>query len=152
MNVSFRDWQGNGWVRPRQTSPEEIRNLLAIAQRDLQDASTSGLSADWRLSIAYNAALQLAAAALAACGYRAARESHHYRLIQSLRLTLGLEEGLIRQLDALRQMRNVLEYERARAASEQDAEDMLRLAKHLRAKVSCWLRAHHPALLESSDP
>ena len=21
MNVSFRDWQGNGWVRPRQTSP-----------------------------------------------------------------------------------------------------------------------------------
>jgi len=39
------------------------------------------------VNIAYNAALQAAAAALAAAGYRASREQHHYRVIQSLRQT-----------------------------------------------------------------
>jgi len=37
------------------------------------------------MNIVYNAALQ--AAALAAAGYRASREQHHYRVIQSLRQT-----------------------------------------------------------------
>jgi hypothetical protein len=45
------------------------------------------ISEDWKLNIAYNAALQAATAALAAAGYRAAREQHHYRTIQSLALT-----------------------------------------------------------------
>jgi hypothetical protein len=47
------------------------------------------LSPDWRLNIAYNAALQAATAALAAAGYRASREAHHCRAIQSLAFTIG---------------------------------------------------------------
>jgi len=37
----------------------------------------AGLDPDWRLNIAYNAALHSATAALAAEGYRATRESYH---------------------------------------------------------------------------
>jgi hypothetical protein len=82
--MSFRDWLNKGWLTTHKTSPSEISELFGIADRDLKDCRTEGLSTDWRLNIAYNAALQLATAALAACGYRAGREAHHYRVIQSL--------------------------------------------------------------------
>jgi hypothetical protein len=65
----------------------QVADLLALVERDLADSQTSGLSADWRLNIAYNAALQAATAALAASGYRASRDQHHYRVIRSLELT-----------------------------------------------------------------
>jgi len=47
---------------------------LRLAERDLRECQAAGLSPDWRLAIAYNAALQSATAALAAAGYRAARD------------------------------------------------------------------------------
>ena len=59
----------------------EIRELFAVADRDLADCEHPGLSADRRRNISYNAAQQLAKAALAAAGYRAAREAHHYRVV-----------------------------------------------------------------------
>jgi hypothetical protein len=71
------------------TSPQEISDLFAVADRDLEDCRTSGLSADWQMNIAYNASLQLATVALAASGYRASRDAHHYRVIQSLAYTNG---------------------------------------------------------------
>ncbi len=57
-----------------QTSPREIADLFGVADRDLRDCQVRGLSADWRLNIAYNAALQIATVALAAAGYRAAKD------------------------------------------------------------------------------
>ena len=80
--MSLRDWLRNGWLIEHRTSPQEIGDLLAVADRDLHDCRSGGLSADWRLNIAYNAALQAATAALAAAGYRPAREMHHFRVIQ----------------------------------------------------------------------
>ena len=84
MTRSLRDWLRAGWLSEHQPSREEISDLLGVADRDLGDCQSSGLSPDWRLAIAYNAAMQLAVAALAAAGYRASREGHHYRVIQSL--------------------------------------------------------------------
>ena len=73
--MSLQDWLNNGWLIKHRTSPQEIANLLAIADRDLTDCQASGLSTDWQMNIAYNAALQASIAALAASGYRAARVS-----------------------------------------------------------------------------
>lgn len=70
--MSLDEWLQNGWLAAHQTSPAEIHDLLAVARRDLADAAVPGLSADWRLAIAYNAVLQAATAALAAAGYRSA--------------------------------------------------------------------------------
>ena len=80
--MTLQDWLINGWLTPHKTTPQEIKDLLTVADRDLTDCQVSGLSSEWRLNIAYNAALQSATAALAASGYRAAREAHHYRVIQ----------------------------------------------------------------------
>jgi len=71
--VSLADWLNDGWLVKHESSAEEIAALLAIVERDLANATLAGLSEDWKLNIAYNAALQAATAALAAAGYRAAR-------------------------------------------------------------------------------
>jgi hypothetical protein len=93
--VSLSDWERSGWLLPHRTSPREIADLLGVVERDLADSQTAGLSTDWRLNIAYNAALQAATAALAASGYRASRDQHHYRVIQSLELTIGAERKVV---------------------------------------------------------
>ncbi len=107
----------------------------------------AGLSADWRLNIAYNAALQVAATALAAEGYRTARESHHHRAIQSLAHTLRTDPGVIIQLDGFRKKRNISDYERAGGVSEQEAQEMAALADRLREDLIHWLRKEHPRLI-----
>jgi len=58
--MSLRSWLQNGWLVEHTTSPEEIRNLLAIADRDLAASQAPNLPPDWRMAIAYNAALQAA--------------------------------------------------------------------------------------------
>jgi hypothetical protein len=145
--VSLSDWARNGWLVEHKTSPQEINGLLGVADRDLRDCAAKGLSDDWRLAIAYNAALQCATAALAASGYRASRESHHFRIIQSLSLTLGVDDKLVAQLDAFRKKRNVSDYERAGAVSGAEADAIAALARTLRKRVEDWLRQNHPALL-----
>jgi len=118
-----------------------------MADRDLAQCRTPHLSPDWQLNIVYNAALQTATAALAAAGYRAAREAHHYRVIQSLAHTIQADPGLIIQLDQFRKKRNITEYERAGVVSEQEVKEMFALAKDLRDKVERWIRSNHPELL-----
>ncbi len=145
--MSLKDWQLNGWLIAHKTSPQEIADLLAVADRDLNDCKASGLSADWRLNIAYNAALQAATAALAACGYRAVREAHHYRVIQSLVYTIDLSPSVVTQFDAFRKKRNIGGYERAGMTSDQEADEMFSLAKNIREKVENWLHRNYPELL-----
>jgi len=145
--VSLQSWLKNGWLVEHETSAQEIANLLAVADRDLGDCRAVGLSTDWRLGIAYNAALQAATAALYASGYRAAREMHHYRVVQSLQFTVGAEPELVDQLDQFRKKRHIGGYERAGFVSDQEAEEMIGLAVRLRRMVEEWIRRNHPALL-----
>jgi hypothetical protein len=144
--MSLKDWLKNGWLVEHKTSRAEIADLVGVIDRDFDDCETSGLSADWRLNIAYNAALQAATAALAASGYRAVREAHHYRVIQSLAYTIGADRQLITQFDRFRKKRNIGEYDRAGTVSDQEAAEMVALTKNLRDDVYTWLRSYHPEL------
>jgi hypothetical protein len=145
--VSLSDWQKYGWLIEHRPMPKEIRDRLAVVERDLVDSEVVGLSPDWTLNIAYNAALQAAVAALAASGYRAAREAHHSRVIQSLTFTIGASNSTIVRLDVFRKKRNLGEYERAGAATEQEAREMVALAHEISGDVRAWLAAHHPELI-----
>lgn len=142
--MSLRDWLKNSWLVEHESSPEEIAGLLAIAERDLANAELAGLSEDWKLNIGYSAALQAATAALAAAGFRAAREQHHYRTIQSLALTIGWPAAKVDRFDRFRKKRNISGYETAGVVSEQEAREMHELAVTLRDEVLTWLRTHHP--------
>jgi len=145
--MSLQDWLKSRSLIEHQTSRQEIADLLRMADRDLVQCRTPNLSSDWQLNTAYNAALQVAAAAPAAAGYRAAREAHHYRVIQSLAHTIKADPVLIAQLDKFRKKRNISDYERAGGVSEQEAKEMFVLAKNLRNEVEKWLRSSHPELL-----
>jgi hypothetical protein len=145
--MSLPDWERNGWVIKHQTSPSEIRDLLEVVERDLADSAAEGISADWRMNIAYNAALQAATAALAAAGYRADRNSHHFRVIQSLTETIGAGAGVVSTFDAFRKKRNITGYERIGLVSDADAAAMRALAIGLRDDVRAWLKEHHKGLL-----
>ena len=115
-----------------------------MADWDLSASKTLGLHSDWRFNIAYNAALQLAAAALAAAGYQPERSNHHYRVIDSLGLTLGVDAVTIKALDTFRKKRNISDYERAGAVSDLEADEMHRLAARLRVEVEVWIRREFP--------
>ena len=145
--MSLQDWERKGWVEKHKSSPQEIEELFQIADRDLKDCQARDLSDDWQLNIAYNAALQSAKAALAAAGYRTAREAQHFRIIQSLAFTLVLEKSLIDKLDKFRKKRNISDYERAGLVSESEVEEAISLARQLRKQVEEWLQADYPHLL-----
>ena len=134
--MSLKEWLRNAWLIEHKTGPLEIQHLLRIADRDLADCRHESLSIDWRFNIAYNAALQCATAALAAAGYRAAKEAHHYRVIQSLRYTLGSDEKLILKQDAFRKKRNISEYDHAGSVTKTELTEMIGLASELRKSIA----------------
>jgi hypothetical protein len=146
--MSLSDWRSYGWLIEHKPTVSEICDLLVVIDRDLADCRVEALSPDWRLSIAYNAALQAATAALAAAGYRASRESHHYRVIQTLADTIGASSTTVARLDLFRKKRNQGGYERAGAVSSQEALEMIELAEELAVDVRRWLASRHPELLE----
>ena len=144
--MSLTNWLSNGWVVAHTTSRQEIGDLLDLAARDIKDCQTSGLSSDWKHNIAYNAAIQSATAALAACGYRASREAHHFRVIQSLVFTINAQPKVVAQFEKFRKKRNIGGYERAGSASDLEASEMLSLAEFIRKEVGLWLAANHSDL------
>jgi hypothetical protein len=145
--MSLLGWLQNSWLVRHTTSAEEIANLLRISDRDLAACKAKELPADWKLAIAYNAALQAATAALAAAGYRASRDNHHYRVIQSLEFTIAADRKQIDTFDGFRKKWNVSSYDLSGTVSEKEAEEMFKVAVQLRGDVEKWILASHPELL-----
>lgn len=146
--MSLQTYLANGWIRAHETSAREIGNLLAIVRRDIDQSQTPGLGPEWRFDIAYNAALQAATAALAAAGFQAERQNKHMRTIECLAFTIELDADDVDLLDRCRRKRHVAVYEQVGAISDQEAEEMIELAKRIGERVTQWLRDEHPHLLE----
>jgi len=70
--MSLEDWQKFGWLKAHKTNRTRSQNFWPspIVIGSVEDP---GLHNDWGFNIAYNAALQIATAALAARGYQAER-------------------------------------------------------------------------------
>ena len=145
--MSLEDYSSNNWIRRHEISPEEIGNLLAVSDRDIQQSQLPGLGPEWRFDIAYNSALQAATAALAAAGFQALRHNKHLRTIECLTFTVGLDQEEVDFFDICRRKRHKAVYERVGAISAQEAGEMVEFAKRLRHRVMDWLRSSHPDLL-----
>ena len=147
--MSLQSWLESGWLKKHQATRKEIADLLALADRDLKECLRAGLGADWQLSIAYNAALQAAAAALVAEGFRTSGGTpHHHYTIQSLAYTIGADASRVRVFDEIRRKRNTAEYDRAGFISDAEAQQAVGFAARLRDDVVQWLREKHPILLQ----
>jgi len=145
--MSLETWLNDNLIGRHRSSAGEIAELLHICDRDLEKVAIVELGPDWRLSIAHNAAIQAAKAALAAVGYRVRKEGQHYLLLQSLAFTIKTDPVIIDRLNKFREKRNISDYERAGLVTEQEAKEMIALAKQLRTDVEQWLRNNYPHLV-----
>lgn len=148
--MSLKRWVDNGWLRPHESSRQEIAGLLAIVERDLADAE-GDISADWRFGIAYNAALKLCTILLHASGYRPEKNLQHYRSIAALPPMLGDQwKDEADYLGTCRRKRNIAEYELAGVATEEDTSELVDFVKELRQEARGWLNKNHPELLPNN--
>ena len=94
-------------------TPVGVQRLLGAAQRNLADAGLEPLSAENRFDAAYKCILQCAMLGLWVNGYRTAtsQPGHHQTALQTLPLTLGVQQDVVIVLDALRKQRNQNDYE-----------------------------------------
>jgi len=146
MNLEL--WKSNGWLREHKTSAHEVAAIMALIERDLEEATKKEISVDWRYNIAYNAGLQLSTAVLYAAGYRSGRgESKHYRIIQALPLVMGEQFSRIRDyLDNCRRKRNVSEYDAVGTISTKEVDDIIQVVKEFKTEVENWLLKNHPGI------
>lgn len=146
--MSLNDWAKNGWLKSHKTSAQEVKQLLAMVDRDMDDAQKDNLSADWRFGIAYNASLKLCTILMNAQGYRPEKNLAHYRTLMALPLILGKErEDDATYLDVCRTKRNIVEYEHISGVSVDDAEELIGFNLVLKEDVLEYLKTHHPELL-----
>lgn len=144
--MSLSDWANHGWLRPHQTTRDQIADLFQIVERDLHD-SLQDLSSDWQFGIAYNAALKLCSILLYAEGYRPEKNLAHFRTLQALPLILGSAySNDADYLDTCRAKRNVAEYDAAGQVSASEAKELRAFAQELRETVQLWLKENHPDL------
>lgn len=142
--MTLPDWERNGWLTRHASSPQEIGELLAIADRDIADAAGGGMSLDWQFGIAYNAVLKLCTILLHAEGYRVARVSHHYHTIAALPLILGSKRSRdATYLNRCREKRNAAEYDRVGTITEAEVREIIAFARDFRVDVAAWLTRHH---------
>jgi hypothetical protein len=145
--MTLETWYKNGWLRPHQTTRQQMIDLLEIVDRDLSDAKSAGISDDWRFGIAYNAALKLCTMLLYACGYRPEKNLAHYRTLQSLPLILGKDRSDDADyLDACRAKRNTAEYDAAGRVSQTEALELIEFVAELRTVTLAWLRKNQMAV------
>ncbi len=147
--MSLADWAKNGWLRTHKASKEEVSNLFQIIERDLKDASATGISDDWKFGIAYNAALKLCTVLLHSSAYRAEKNLAHYRTLQALPIILGdKHKDNADYLDTCRKKRNETEYDSAGNISAEETQEIIDFCKELMTDVLAWLKKHHPTLLK----
>jgi hypothetical protein len=147
--MSLQKWAENGWLRQQNTNSNEIKMLLGVVDRHLTDASVDRISPDLRFIAALGAGIQAAHIALRACGYRATPgRGQHEKTIESMELTIGASSKTIRKLKTFSRKRNIANYDISGAISEQELEEMQKLAAELRTQVRAWLEKNHPDLLK----
>ncbi len=145
--MSLKDWLDNGWLKTHQADKQEITAILALVDRDLQDASVNALSSDWKFGIAYNVALKLCTIVLYTNGYRPENALAHYRTIMALQEIEGKDwKSNVTYLNACRMRRNILEYNKAGIISSDEAAKLIEFSHNVKNEVVDYLTKHYPQL------
>ena len=82
---------------------------------------------------------------IACSGYRVVGSEHHLTTFEALENAMGsTASNLVAYFDTCRRKRNQVDYDRANAATETEAEDLLRKAEEFRDLVEQWIRKEYP--------
>lgn len=147
--MSLQQWLDNAWLKRVTPSAQVVQSLLAIAEREIADASLEGISVDGRFDHAYDAIRSLCEAALHASGYAVPKGGRkHERVIESLKFTVdGPWTDEVDLFDRARRLRHQSIYERIGVVRQRDADDLLETARRLLEATREWLQDAHPGLV-----
>ena len=139
-----------GKLKDHAPTAAEVLRLLAAVDRNLADAAVTAVSDENRFDAAYKAVMQCSLAAMMASGFRpsTSEPGHHVTLIQSLPLTLGVDNATWVVLDALRRKRNGNDYTGDVVTPDMVGECVAQ-ANQLRKLLRKHLAKHHPELLQT---
>ena len=145
--MTLSEMEAAGEVARLKCSRAEAVNLRGTAERLLSDAGNTGNSPETRLDLAYQAILITAKLALRASGYRLrGRKDEHLRTLDTLGATVVASAGDLGYYQSLRQKRHKDFYRGTLKVSRAEAEEAVKEAVSLLARVSGWLSEHHPSL------
>lgn len=145
--MNLNDYVAKGWLKKHQTSKEEIKNLFAIVNRDINCAKED-IVPDWRFGIAYNAALKLCTILLFSSGYRVQGSAHHMKTIELLPVIMGNDrKDDSDYLDTCRRKRNIIEYESVGGATDKDVEELISFVDEFKKDVEHWVYANRADLI-----
>jgi hypothetical protein len=101
-----------GKLKQHSATREDAAKLLAAARRNLAETRIKELSPETRFDLAYKAVMQCGLLAIMANGYRPSTNEpgHHATVIQTLPVSIGLENDRMVFLDKLRRTRNLNDY------------------------------------------
>ena len=139
--MTLDDWVAHGWLKEHAATPEEISKLFDIVHRETTDAASTSISLDAQLGMLYNATLKLADIALRHRGFRATHQRHHYRVITSVPLTLGVEwKKTTFFLEAIQRLRHRADYETVGLATKTQVDELAEIVRKLRTAVRDLVR------------
>lgn len=143
--MSLKDLLDEGRLEKRETSKQEILDLLRLAARGLDDARVEQVSLDGRFNHAYDAALALAIIPLRCAGYRTKGEGHHYAIFDVLPEIMGKEvRGMARFLQTCRKIRNLSTYSRSGVVTRGEVLELIAQTLEFEQMVRHWLRTNYP--------
>lgn len=141
--------QAEGRLRPHKATRKEIVALLALATRDLKDASVEDLSIDRRFMIAYDAALTLATIPLYCAGFETHGKGHHWLTFKLLPEVMGgTSADLADYFDQCRTKRNIGAYDRGGLISEMEVAELLEEVASFHTTMTVWLKDQYPAMID----
>ena len=123
-----------GKIKIHHASPEEIKEVLEIADRDIDFAKNAiAYNWDWAFNIAYNAALSASRAYMYKKGYRPSSAESHKTVWSFMLLALSKQHhDRIYFFNRMRVKRNKNLYDHAGLISETESRQIIRSAeKHI---------------------
>ena len=121
-------------IRP---SRADVARLLEKMDHDLGAAEYNRNQApDWALKMAHEAILSGCTALMAAHGYRAKVNGHHFVTLRFAQLALPQQTALLAGAEMLRRRRHQVTYGTNYLVSEEEVEGALQLAHQLAPRLS----------------
>jgi len=145
--MSWKKLLADKRVTAEPPSKPELDSLRSIVTRSLKDVTATGLSADTRFVLAYDAARTVSLILVRAEGYRPKSVGRHYNTFLALGATDPTFSTLSVYFDTCRMKRNDCEYDFAGGVSDTDADSLLQVTLQFATDAEAWMRARHPHLL-----
>jgi hypothetical protein len=148
MHAALKPLVDAGWVEERLTSADEMRGLLSIVQRRLDEAQGSLKYPDSIFGLAYDAVRSTATIVVRAHGVRVKRDRFHEMTFAALgRLGIPGLSDRAPYYDDCRRKRNAMEYDSTGDVSNAEAQELVKEAARFARAAQEWVRSKYPELL-----